>query len=102
MYYDSGKMWGKPKFPTEHHRRKEIRAKKLLARRIARYYAIILAESEIRHTLSAELQSANNQSNKWHISADRLFNRLPDSHLKFISKDRQVPPRVCFVAEYVP
>lgn len=40
----------------------------------------------IRHTACAELQSTNNQDNKWHIPAHRLFNKLPYSHLKFISK----------------
>ena len=62
---------------------------------IAQY---ILAGSEIRHTLSAEftepirhtvsaeLQSVNNQPSEWNTQADRLFERLPYSHLKFISK----------------
>lgn len=40
----------------------------------------------IRHTPCAELQSTNNQDNKWHIPAHKLFNKLPYSHLKFISK----------------
>ena len=40
----------------------------------------------IRHTPCAELQSADNQLNRWNIPAERLFNRLPYSHLKFISK----------------
>ena len=50
---------------------------------IAQY---ILAGSEIRHTVSAELQSVNNQPSEWNTQADRLFERLPYSHLKFISK----------------
>lgn len=31
----------------------------------------------IRHTPCAELQNTNNQDNKWHISAHKLFNKLP-------------------------
>ncbi|MCD8267899.1 MAG: PDDEXK nuclease domain-containing protein [Parabacteroides sp.] len=40
----------------------------------------------IRHTLSAELQNHEVQIDKWHIPADKIFNKLPYSHLKFISK----------------
>ena len=40
----------------------------------------------IRHTLSAELQKSEIQVDKWHIPATKLFNKLPYSHLKFISK----------------
>ncbi len=40
----------------------------------------------IRHTACAELQSTDNQLNKWSMPAKRLFNSLPYSHLKFISK----------------
>lgn len=40
----------------------------------------------IRHTVCAELHTADNQTNNWNIPAERLFNRLPYSHLKFISK----------------
>lgn len=40
----------------------------------------------IRHTACAELQTSDKQYHKWSIPADRLFNRLPYSHLKFISK----------------
>ena len=43
----------------------------------------------IRHTLSAELQTSEIQYNKWSIPAERLFNKLPYSHLKFKSKIRQ-------------
>jgi len=46
----------------------------------------IMSGNEIRHTPCAELQSTDNQSNKWSIPAERLFNSLPYSHLKFISK----------------
>ena len=57
-----------------------------------------MAGNEIRHTLSveftepirhsacAELQTSEIQYNKWSIPAERLFNKLPYSHLKFISK----------------
>ena len=40
----------------------------------------------IRHTPCAELHTADNQINNWNIPAEKLFNRLPYSHLKFISK----------------
>ena len=40
----------------------------------------------IRHTVCAELHTADNQINNWNIPAEKLFNRLPYSHLKFISK----------------
>ena len=58
----------------------------------------IMAGNEIRHTLSAEftepirhsvcaeLQTSEIQHNKWSIPSERLFNKLPYSHLKFISK----------------
>ena len=46
----------------------------------------IMSGNEIRHTLSAELHTADNQINNWNIPAEKLFNRLPYSHLKFISK----------------
>ena len=40
----------------------------------------------IRHTMCARLNTADNQINNWNIPAEKLFNRLPYSHLKFISK----------------
>ena len=40
----------------------------------------------IRHTICARLNTADNQINNWNIPAEKLFNRLPYSHLKFISK----------------
>ena len=40
----------------------------------------------IRHSVCAELQTSELQHNKWRIPAERLFNKLPYSHLKFISK----------------
>ena len=40
----------------------------------------------IRHTACAELQSFENEKETWCVPADRLFNKLPYSHLKFISK----------------
>ena len=40
----------------------------------------------IRHSMCAELQASELQHNKWSIPAERLFNKLPYSHLKFISK----------------
>ena len=46
----------------------------------------IMSGNEIRHTVCAELHTADNQINNWNIPAEKLFNRLPYSHLKFISK----------------
>ena len=40
----------------------------------------------IRHSVCAELQTSEIQHNKWSIPSERLFNKLPYSHLKFISK----------------
>ena len=68
----------------------------------------IMAGNEIRHTLSAEftepirhsvcaeLQTSEIQYNKWSIPAERLFNKLPYSHLKFISKNRK-SDKACFL-----
>ncbi len=77
---------------------------------IAQY---ILAGSEIRHTLSAEftdpirhtvsaeLQSVNNQPSEWNTQADRLFERLPYSHLKFISKIENPVKRAFYEMEAI-
>lgn len=58
----------------------------------------IVSHSEIRHTLSAEfvepirhtptaeLQNVDIQTENWQMPASKLFNKLPYSHLKFISK----------------
>lgn len=46
----------------------------------------IMSGNVIRHTLSAELQISEIQQNKLSIPAERLFNKLPYSHLKSISK----------------
>lgn len=40
----------------------------------------------IRHTLCAELQATESLTDKWNTPADKLFNKLPYSHLKLISK----------------
>lgn len=42
----------------------------------------IMSGNEIRHTVCAELHTAANQINNRNISAEKLFNRLPYSHLK--------------------
>lgn len=58
----------------------------------------IVSHSEIRHTLSAEfvepirhtptaeLQNVDIRTENWQMPANKLFNKLPYSHLKFISK----------------
>lgn len=40
----------------------------------------------IRHLASAELQTIDNQSIEWHIPANKIFNRIPYTHLKSIVK----------------
>lgn len=40
----------------------------------------------IRHTACAELKHKDNQYDKWSVPADKLFYRLPYSHLKLISQ----------------
>ena len=46
----------------------------------------IVSHSEIRHTLSAELQNVDIRTENWQMPANKLFNKLSYSHLKFISK----------------
>ena len=55
----------------------------------------------IRHTLSAELQTSEIQYNKWSIPAERLFNKLPYSHLKFISKIENPTKRAFYETEAI-
>ena len=49
---------------------------------------LLCAESAepIRHTPCAELELQDNHQDKWAVPADKLFNKLPYSHLKLISK----------------
>ena len=73
----------------------------------------IMAGNEIRHTLSAEftepirhsecaeLQTSEIQYNKWSIPAERLFNKLPYSHLKFISKIKNPTKRAFYEMEAI-
>ena len=61
----------------------------------------IMAGNEIRHTLSAELQTSEIQYNKWSIPAERLFNKLPYSHLKFISKIENPTKRAFYEMEAI-
>ena len=73
----------------------------------------IMAGNEIRHTLSteftepirhsvcAELQTSEIQYNKWSIPAERLFNKLPYSHLKFISKIENPTKRAFYETEAI-
>ena len=73
----------------------------------------IMAGNEIRHTLSAEftepirhsvcaeLQTSEIQHNKWNIPAERLFNKLPYSHLKFISKIENPTKRAFYEMEAI-
>ena len=55
----------------------------------------------IRHTLSAELQTPEIQHNKWSIPAERLFSKLPYSHLKFISKIESPVKRAFYEMEAI-
>ena len=73
----------------------------------------IMAGNEIRHTLSAEftepirhsvcaeLQTSEIQYNKWSIPAERLFNKLPYSLLKFISKIENPTKRAFYEMEAI-
>lgn len=73
----------------------------------------IMSGNEIRHTLSAEftgpirhsvcaeLQISEVQQNKWSIPAERLFNKLPYSHLKFISKIKNPIKRAFYEMEAI-
>ena len=73
----------------------------------------IMAGNEIRHTLSAEftepirhsvcaeLQTSELQHDKWSIPAERLFNKLPYSHLKFISKIENPTKRAFYEMEAI-
>ena len=73
----------------------------------------IMSGNEIRHTLSAEftepirhsvcaeLQTSELQHNKWSIPAERLFNKLPYSHLKFISKIENPTKRAFYEMEAI-
>ena len=73
----------------------------------------IMAGNEIRHTLSAEftepirhsvcaeLQTSEIQYNKWSIPVERLFNKLPYSHLKFISKIENPTKRAFYEMEAI-
>lgn len=42
--------------------------------------------NEIRHSLTAELQTSDIQRNDWQIPANKIFNKIPYTHLKYISK----------------
>lgn len=61
----------------------------------------IMAGNEIRHSLTAELQISEVQQNKWSIPAERLFNKLPYSHLKFISKIKNPIKRAFYEMEAI-
>ena len=55
----------------------------------------------IRHSMCAELQASELQHNKWSIPAERLFNKLPYSHLKFISKIENPTKRAFYEMEAI-
>lgn len=73
----------------------------------------VMSENDIRHTLSAEFaepirhtscakwQMAEEESTKWMVPADRLFNRLPYSHLKFISNIENPVKRAFYEMEAI-
>ncbi len=46
----------------------------------------VMSGNAIRHSPSAELQTIANQSIEWRISANKIFNRIPYTHLKSIVK----------------
>lgn len=55
----------------------------------------------IRHSVCAELQTSELQHNKCSIPAERLFNKLPYSHLKFISKIENPTKRAFYEMEAI-
>ena len=55
----------------------------------------------IQHTPSAVLQSTINQINEWNIPAEKLFNKLPYSHLKFLSKIENPVKRAFYEMESI-
>ena len=46
----------------------------------------VMSGSEIRHTPSSEFQLTDNQDNELTLSPEKVFNKLPYSHLKSISR----------------
>ena len=55
----------------------------------------------IQHTPSAVLQSTINQINEWNIPAEKLINKLPYSHLKFLSKIENPVKRAFYEMESI-
>ena len=55
----------------------------------------------IRHTACAELQTFEYEKETWCVPADRLFNKLPYSHLKFISKIENPVKRAFYEIESI-
>ena len=54
-----------------------------LKEEILRY---VISGNEIRHLPSAELQTIDIQRNDYQIPANKIFNKIPYTHLKYISK----------------
>lgn len=44
----------------------------------------VMSGNEIRHSLTAELQISDIQRNDWQIPANKIFNKIPYTHLKYI------------------
>lgn len=55
----------------------------------------------IRHTAYAESQATVNQCDRWDIPAHKLFNKLPYSHLKYISKIENPVKRAFYEMESI-
>lgn len=57
----------------------------------------VMSGNEIRHLPSAELQMSDIQRNDWQIPANKIFNKIPYTHLKYISKKSNdlSPKRLC-------
>lgn len=54
-----------------------------------------------RHLASAELQPIGNQEKSWNIPADRIFNKIPDTHLKHIAKIKNPVKRAFYEMETI-
>lgn len=55
----------------------------------------------IRHSASAELQISDIQGNGWQIPANKIFNKIPYTHLKYISKIENPVKRAFYEMETI-
>lgn len=63
---------------------KEPVAQYILVRNEIRHSLTAEFAEPIRHLVSAELQTIDNKHDDWKVPADKIFNRIPYTHLKYI------------------